>query len=80
MKITNNSFLAPLIVIIVYHFIWESGNMYSGLSRCSTARGLSTGQFLVGPAKVKAGKYILFTEGSPEVKNKEHLFDLVVAL
>ena len=30
-----------------------------------------------GPAKVKAHKSILFTEGSPEVERKsEHLFDM----
>ena len=33
---------------------------------------------LAGPTKVKAS--ILFTEGSPEVENKELLFDFVVTL
>ena len=40
--------------------------------RCSTARGLSTGLFLVGLAKVKAGKSILFSKVTPKVE-KEHL-------
>ena len=35
--------------------------------------------FLVGPAKVKARKSILFTEGSPEVEIK-NAFDFVVTL
>ena len=48
--------------------------------RCTTARGSSTGFSLVGPTNVKACKSYLFTEGSPEVENKEHLFDFVVTL
>ena len=35
--------------------------------------GSSTGLSLVGHTKVKACKSFLFTEGSPEVENKEHL-------
>ena len=38
------------------------------LLRYSTAGGSSTGLGPVGPAKVKARKSILFTEGTPEVK------------
>ena len=46
------------------------------------ARGSSAGLFLIGPTKVKALKFILFTENpkSLKVKNKEHLFDFVVIL
>ena len=40
--------------------------IYSRLSRRRTARGSSTGLVPVGPAK--AHKYILFTEGTPEVR------------
>ncbi len=54
--------------------------IYSWLSRCSTARGSSTRLSLVGTTKVKACKSFLFTEGSPEVENKEQLFDIVVTL
>ena len=43
-------------------------------------KGSSTGFYIVGPAKVKPRNYFLFTEGSPEIENKEHLFDFVVAL
>ena len=43
---------------------------YSRLSRRSTARGSTTWLLPVGPAKVKARKFILFTEGAPEVKIK----------
>ena len=46
---------------------------YSGLSRCSTARGDISGICLGGPTKVKACKYFLFTEPSLKVENKEHL-------
>ena len=60
--------------------ILETNIMPLGLSRCSTARGSSKGFSLVGPAKVKAHKSLLFTEGFLEVKNKEHLFDFVVTL
>ena len=42
-------------------------NMYSQLSRLSTARGSCTGLVTVGPAKVKVCKSVLFTEGTPEV-------------
>ena len=34
--------------------------MHSQLSRCSTARGYSTGLFCVGPTKVKACKSCLY--------------------
>ena len=36
------------------------------LSRLSTARGSDTDLMMVGPAKVKACKSVLFTEGTPE--------------
>ena len=52
--------------------------MYSQFSRLSTARGFCTGLATVGPAKVKAFKSILFTEGSPEVKIKNTLFHLTL--
>ena len=52
--------------------------IYSQLSRCSTARGSSTGLSLVGPTIVKACKSFLFTEGSLKVENKKHLLDFVV--
>ena len=39
------------------------------MSRCTTARGSSSGLSLVGPAKVKSHKSILVLEGSPEVEN-----------
>ena len=42
--------------------------MYSRLSRHSTARGSSTEIVPVGPSKVKACKYIIFSEGTPEVE------------
>ena len=45
--------------------------MNSWLSRCSTARGSSSGLSLGGPTKVKAHKFFLFTEGSLKVENKE---------
>ena len=41
-----------------------------GCLRWCTTRGLSTGWLLLGPAKVKARKSCLFTEGSPEVEIK----------
>ena len=47
------------------HELW-----YFQLLRLSTARGSSTSLVSVGPAKVKACKSILFTEGIPEVKIK----------
>ena len=40
------------------------------LLRSSTARGSSTRLSLVGPTKVKACKFFLFTEGSLKVENK----------
>ena len=43
----------------------------SQLSRCSAARGSSTGVSLVGPAKVKAHKSFLCIEGFPEVEIKD---------
>ena len=55
-------------------------DMYSWLSRCSEARGSSTGLFLIGPTKVNTRKSFLFTKGFLKVENKEHLFDLVVTL
>ena len=55
-------------------------DIYSQLSRCSTASGSSTGLSLVGPTMVKASKTFLFTEGSLKVENKEHLVDFVVTL
>ena len=44
------------------------------LSRCSTARGSSSGLSQGGLTKVKVCKSFLFTEGSPKVENKEHYF------
>ena len=44
--------------------------IYSQLSRWSTARGSSTGLFHVGPTNVKACKPFLFTKGSHKVWNK----------
>ena len=44
--------------------------IYIGLSRLNTARGSCTGFVTAGPAKVKAYKSILFTEGFPEVEIK----------
>ena len=55
-------------------------DMYTGLSKYSTAKGSGTGFSLVGPAKVKARKSVLFTESSLVVWNKEHLVDFVVTL
>ena len=40
------------------------------LSRLSTTKESSTSLVKVGPAKVKACKSVLFTEGTPEVKIK----------
>ena len=54
--------------------------LYSQLSRCSTARGSSTGLSQVGPTKVKACKSFLFTESSLKVENKEDLVDFVITL
>ena len=55
--------------------------MYRQLLRCSTARGYSTGLSLVGPAKVKAPKSIIFIEGAPEVENNlPYLQGLTVSL
>ena len=54
--------------------------MYGWLSRCSTARGSSSGLSQGGPTKVKARKSFLFTEFSIKVENKEHFFDFVVTL
>ena len=51
--------------------------IYSQLSRCSTARVSVTRFSLVGPTKITARKYFLFTEGSLKVENKEQLFDFV---
>ena len=42
--------------------------IYCGLSRLSTARGSGTGLVTVGPAKVKACKSILITEGVYSLK------------
>ena len=54
--------------------------IYSQLSRCSTARGSSTGLVCVGPTEVKASKSFLFTDIPIKVENKEHLFNLVATL
>ena len=62
------------------HMFIEGWYMHSQLSRPSTARGSSTRLSLVGPTKVEACESFLFTEGSPEVENKEHLFDFVDTL
>ena len=52
--------------------------MYSQFFRSCTDWGSVTDLCHRGPAKVKAGKSILFTEGSPEVERKsEHLFDIM---
>ena len=51
---------------------------FNQFSRCSTARGPSTGLSLVDPTKFKARKSFLFPEGSLKVKNKEHLVDFFV--
>ena len=45
--------------------------IYSRLSRLNTARGSGTGLVTVGPAKVKACKSILCTQGIPEVEIKD---------
>ena len=42
--------------------------MYSQLSRLNTARGSDTSFMTLGPAKFKACKSILFTEGIHEVE------------
>ena len=52
-------------------------HIISHLSRCSTARGSSSGLSPGGPFKVKVRKSFLFTEGSLTVENREHLFDFV---
>ena len=44
--------------------------IYSRLSKCSTAKGSSTGLVPVDPTKVKALISILFTESTPEVEIK----------
>ena len=54
--------------------------IHSQLSRCCTTRGSSSGLSLEDPTKVKARKFLLFTESSLKVENKEHLFDFVVTL
>ena len=41
--------------------VWYFLGIHSGLSRCSTARGSSTGCSQVCPTKVKACKSFLFT-------------------
>ena len=43
-------------------------NIYSRFLRLSTARGSGTGLVTVGPAKVKACKSFLFTEGVYSLK------------
>ena len=48
--------------------------------RCSAARSSISGLSYGGPAKFKAPKSFLNTEGSLKVENKEHLFDFVVTL
>ena len=47
----------------------EIERIYCGLSRWCTARGFIIGWLPVGPAKVKASKSILFTEGFPKVES-----------
>ena len=54
--------------------------IYSQLSRCSTARGSSTGLSLVGPTKVKVRKSFLLAEVPIKLKNKDHLLDFVVTV
>ena len=44
--------------------------IFSQLSRCSKARGSSSGFSLGGSTKVKACKSFLFTQGSLKVENK----------
>ena len=46
--------------------------MHSQLSRRSTARGLNTRFYLVGPTKVKAYKFFVFIQKFAIVENKEH--------
>ena len=56
-------------------------SILSRISRSCTARGSGTDLCRRGPAKVKALKSILFTEGSPEDQRKsEHLFDKMITL
>ena len=47
------------------------------LLKRSTVSGSSTGLVLVGPAKVKTQKYILFTESTNTIYRKSPLFSLV---
>ena len=57
---------------------WLSGlSANHQLSRRSTTRESSTRLVPVGPTEVKARKSVIFTEGSHEVKSKEHLLDSV---
>ena len=51
-----------------------STHIYSRFLRHCTARGSSSGLCWVGPAKVKASKSNLFTEGYPEVEIKNTCF------
>ena len=44
--------------------------MYGRLLRLNTARGSYTGLVIVGPAKIKACKSVLFTKDIPEVEIK----------
>ena len=46
---------------------------YSQLSRCSTAMGSSTELVPLDPTKVKAHKFIIFTEGTPVVEMRRIL-------
>ena len=56
--------------------------IYSGLSRCGTARGSSIRFSLVGPTKVKVKvrESSILTEKVPCIKNKGHLLDFVITL
>ena len=74
-----NNYNVPIIQIlrnqliaftILEDLIWQ---IYGHLSRCSTARGSSSGFSLVGPTKVKARKSFLFTEGFLKVENNKSL-------
>ena len=65
----------PLLFSQDYHFIntfiqdfTKLPTPYPYFSRLSTARGSSTGLVTVGLTNVKACKFVLFTEGIPEVE------------
>ena len=54
--------LMPFLSKFTSSFIWESGDIYSPLSRSNTARGSSTGLVTVRPTK--PSKSLLFTNES----------------